>query len=849
LFLSGTATLTIEVVWSRVLHRVLGSGTLSAAIVLGSFLAGMGLGAFISERFARRVKRPLRVFAVLELAAAVLAFCVSGALFIAPDIFRATGGEIFAMLLLVVATVPAGAGFPILLRALPDDEHRSGRVRRLYGLNALGAGVGALLAGLVLVPVVGEVVAVCAGAALQLVVALGVAFLGREATSAIDPDASPSPGVVRAGASFVFLSGFVVFFWEVLWMRLLVLTVGASVYAFATVTASVVLGIGVGSLVFGGRVLSRRGAWVLPLTALALSMLAYLAVPELPRAYLFGVRTFGLDPLACGAIGASLIAFAPNFLLGCLFPWFIAKRVEVAGSLYGINSLGAILGVIAAGPLTAGVVQLEATFRLGLAAIAMLLISGVMLDRASGEGRDDAAKRRMATVFASLVLLAALVDCGFAAAGRGFRSWPYERLLSGVYQWELVRLQDEAALDESYAGREIVAVIEGREVIVSAEIDTEAGANVLYIKGNGKVEGSVPIDPSKPSRRAVMPTQMLLGAAGAAFGRAHSESPCLLIGLGSGVTLGALFEMRKEFDLVAPIDVVEIEPAFLEILEHEDVAPSVRPWFDPSRVQSSVRWHFGDARRVIARDLSNETYGVIVSQPSEPWIVGAAPLFTVEFFREAGERLRPGGVFVQWVQLYRLDTESLQLLLRTFQAVFPNVEVLRPPGAGELILIGSSEPIDLQLLWSAPGRLSSQAALRCQRASGVTSGVGWLALHLVGSRGVRRFAGEGYDFVNTDRTGELEFRAPRALDLGLEQARRHLDALREVGGGDPVTDYLPESVRVPKTLRLIARANIVVGDLDEARAVLDEDDSSEADTIRRRIADAEQKMRKTRGSR
>ena len=836
LFLSGTATLTVEVVWSRALHRLLGSGSLSAAIVLGSFLAGMGFGAFVAERFAPRVKRPLLVFALLEMTAALLAGGVSVVFYGAPDVFRATGGEIFAALLLVFATSPAGAGLPVLLRALPDDGDRPSRVRWLYGLNAIGGGLGALITGLVLVPVIREVPVVVAGTSLQLVVGIALAIAGWRVTSTVDPAVAPAPGIVRTGASFVFLSGFVVFFWEVLWMRLLVLTVGASVYAFATVAASVVLGIGVGSLVFGGRVLSRRGAWVLPFSVLLLSTLAYVAVPELPQAYLFGVRAFGLDPLACGALGASLIAFAPNFLLGCLFPWFIATRVEVAGSLYGINSVGAVLGAIVAGPLTAGVVCLEATYRLGLAAIALLAISGVLLDRATSDGREATSNRRLATVFASLVLLATLVDCAFAATGRGLRSWPYKKLLSGVYQWDLERLQ-EGSLEESYEGRVMIAVIEGREVVVSAEID--ADTNTLHIKGNGKVEGSVPVDASKPSR-AVMPTQMLLGAVGGVLGRAQPGSPGLLIGLGSGVTLGALAETRSRCGIVAPIDVIEIERAFLDVLGVETVAKAVRPWFDSGRLESSVRWHFADARRVLARDLSSETFGVIVSQPSEPWIVGAAPLFTVEFFREAAERLAPGGVFVQWVQLYRLDLRSLKLLLRTFQAVFPSVEVLRPPGAGELILIGSQNPIDLQLLSSAP-------SLRRQRASGVTSGIGWLALHLIGSEGVRRFVGaDTADDVNTDHTGELEFRAPRALHLGIEQARRHLDALRGIGGGDPVTGYLPRSTLSPRERRLVARANVGVGDLPEARAILAGDDSPEADTIRARVTEAEDRMRRKR---
>ena len=102
---------------------------------------------------------------------------------------------------------------------------------------------------------------------------------------------------------------------------------------------------------------------------------------------------------ARGALGAGLIAFAPNFLLGCLFPWFLSTRVHVAGSLYAINSVGAILGALAAAPLTAGVLTLEGTYRLGIAAVALLLASGIALSRRQRSGDAPSGLRTMAGVF------------------------------------------------------------------------------------------------------------------------------------------------------------------------------------------------------------------------------------------------------------------------------------------------------------------------------------------------------------------------------------------------------------------------------------------------------------------
>jgi spermidine synthase len=828
LVLSGAAALAVEVVWSRVLHRLLGSSSLAAAIVLASFLGGMGLGALLAERRLLDLpsvrRRPLLAAGALEGASAVASVAASALLIGLAPLFRAAAGEVFAVLVVVAATLPLGASFPVLLAALPDDGLLARRVRRLYGANALGGGAGALAAGLVAVPILGERALVGLAAALQVLVAAGIALLGRGLECA--PPATVTVPVRgrggREGASFVFLSGFVVCFWEVLWMRILVLTVGSSVYAFSTVAASVVLGIGAGSLAFGGRLLAKSGAWFLPLVTLAAALAAYLAVPFLPDAYLFGVRALGLEPLACGAFGASLIAFAPNFLLGALFPWFLGRRVHLAGSLYALNSVGAILGAFAAGPLAAGRIGLEATYRLGLAALALLVLAGAFLP----EVREAARRRpvrlaRLASALAACVVVLSLADCIAAAAGWRLRLWDPERLLSGIFQWSRERMET-GSLAESYAGRELLVVVEGREVIVSAERDD--ADNALFLKANGKVEGGVPLRRSAPSG-ADMPTQLLLGAAGGVLGREHPDAPCLLIGLGSGVTLAALVDMRSRCGIEAPLDVVEIEPAFLDVARHDEVRGYLRPWFDPERLPDTVRFRFGDARRVLAAELRGARYGVIVSQPSEPWIAGAAPLFTVEFFQEAAAALLPGGAIVQWVQLDRLETESLRLLLRTIQRVFAEVHLLRPPGTGELIVLASREPLDLTRFLDAPG-------LAMLRESGLSAPIGWLAIHLAGPAGVRAWAGASPPLrLNTDERGELEFAAPRTLHRGIEVGRRNLAALRECAGSDPVTRYLPDRLRTAEQARLLARGNVAMGDLAEARAILAGDDSAEAQEI------------------
>jgi spermidine synthase len=106
-------------------------------------------------------------------------------------------------------------------------------------------------------------------------------------------------------------------------------------------------------------------------------------------------------------------------------------------------------------------------------------------------------------------------------------------------------------------------------------------------------------------------------------------------------------------------------------------------------------------------------YDVIVSEPSHPWVPGVANLFTREFFELGRQRLSDEGVFVQWVQIYQLSTESLRSVLATYHSVFPHVMVFRVGGADkgkDLILVGGNNPLSLDLISQrlADGRIAKE---------------------------------------------------------------------------------------------------------------------------------------------
>jgi spermidine synthase len=195
-----------------------------------------------------------------------------------------------------------------------------------------------------------------------------------------------------------------------------------------------------------------------------------------------------------------------------------------------------------------------------------------------------------------------------------------------------------------------------------------------------------------------MPTQVMLGQLPMLLAPRLNNG--LIIGFATGVTVGAMLQSP-----IASVTCVELESAtidgshFFEHVNHQ-------PLSDPR-----TNLIIDDARTFLR--VTPTRYDVIVSEPSHPWVPGVANLFTREFFEMGRQRLSEQGLFVQWVQIYQLSTDSLRSVLATYQSVFPHVMVFRVGGAAkgkDLILVGSNSPLSLDLLSHrlADGRIASE---------------------------------------------------------------------------------------------------------------------------------------------
>jgi spermidine synthase len=168
--------LLCQIVWQRMLGIFAGSDTVSAALVVGAFLLGLGLGSLLGAKVADRLApaRALMGFALCEAGVAAFALLSKPFLydFLAVDLVGVVDAPaaVFALCFAGLMLPPTlmGASLPLLARTVATSlETVAERIGRLYGLNTLGAGLGALLGGWVLVGSLGFVGALALAAALD----------------------------------------------------------------------------------------------------------------------------------------------------------------------------------------------------------------------------------------------------------------------------------------------------------------------------------------------------------------------------------------------------------------------------------------------------------------------------------------------------------------------------------------------------------------------------------------------------------------------------------------------------------------------------------------------------------
>ena len=418
--------------------------------------------------------------------------------------------------------------------------------------------------------------------------------------------------------------------------------------------------------------------------------------------------------------------------------------VQLIGRSYAVNTIGAIAGAFCAGFIL--IPKTGTRFTIVLAAALCFVVAGITFPAVTA-GKDRDFSRALAAGGTVAIILASLV-----IAPR----LNMDDLSIGAYD-SLVRV-----LAKSREGGTDNATPKVRDERHQLLLYEEGPTSTVSVRKDGEITSLAINGRTNASDSEDMATQVMLAQLPLLL--APSIKTGLIVGFASGVSAGAILQSPIE-----SVTCVELEPATISasrFFEHVNN----RPLSDP-------RFHLviDDARTYLRVNPSR--YDIIMSEPSHPWVPGVANLFTKEFFQSGLKRLSDGAVFVQWLQVYQLSTQSLRSVLATFQGVFPHVMVFRvggPAKGKDLILAGSQSPLTLDRI---AGRMrDARIAIELSRV-GMKSEEDVRAWYVCDeTRLTPAVAGA---VINTDDNMHVETSAPREAFLPLRQTNEAwIDSLK-----------------------------------------------------------------------
>ena len=728
---SGACGLGYEIIWGRWLSTVLGSSTTSTSIVLATFMGGMAVGAWCFGELSRRVRSPLTLYALVELGigvtAGLLPYLTSFLLGV-PFFLRIA----LVVLCLFFPTFLMGGTVPLIMSWSEGMKLPAGAsIGKLYGLNTLGASVGCLAAGFWLIPTFGLYVTNGLAASLNAIIALCVFLLrnagARDHLSNADSYrrfSRPTPPQWALHA-VAFGSGFVTFALEVLWIRLLRITLGSVTYTFTIVIATFIVGMGIGGMIAGFHreemLVEKRLAYS-QMGLIGLLLAQFLLLPFTPQ--LFTMLKYGNNSWHNALIGTAFVCMMSLFpvalLFGYMFPLVArlymlhGQRGSKIGIMYMVNTIGAVSGSLLTTILFVPMMGSAASY---LVCIGMMFLSLAIYVRIA----------HTHLTYRPYIMIGALCLCflslaayrpGWTAAYLGrtaFRT--HNPLLKNLYFQE--GTISTVLVEEVASGRGML--IDGKPVASTTFIDRL--------------------------------NQILLGHFPALLSNAFRHG--MVIGLGTGMTLDSLAQHQFEH-----VDIVELEKTvfvgatyFSEYNHHVLERPEVATIVD-------------DGFNYLHQTRSQ--YDVITSDPIQPFFRSASTLYSSDYFARARQRLTPDGVMAHWLPLAQMSVEDFKMIVRSFTDVFPYARLYWTGGLFDTVLVGKNRP------WTAMSAEHFEDAKRNLFDMNIESVEEVEALLIADQDILLRWAGDGPR--NTIDLPFLEFSASRSLFM--ETGRENLQQLR-----------------------------------------------------------------------
>jgi len=736
-FLTGAAGLIYEVVWLRLLILVFGATVFAISAVLVSFMAGLAIGAFVFGRLSDRVRHPLRLFALLEIGIAGAALLLPSALRLSEPLYIWINGTVnpsflslsvlrfvISFLLLLIPACLMGGTLPALVRFFTGSMKSLGHsVALLYSVNTFGAVVGAFAAGFVLIGTIGilgttllAVLLNVVAAAVSIVLSIRVPYSVSESKS----HAEPSRPCGRAVPTFILwaiaLSGFAALAYEVIWTRALSIVLSSTIYSFTAMLTAFLLGIALGSILFA-KIIDR---WRSPLFvfgvvewSIGVSTLYVLSVignlPVILGRVFRHVESTWLQTILGGYVLSFHVMLVTTVLLGMTIPLAVKiysgslkKLGRNLGNIYSCNTLGCILGSLAAGFVLIPFIGIRNS---SMSMSALNILIGLS---AIGLAVTVPAKRRIPALAVAL-----------CAASVFFPAW--------------AKKYKQVVPISAGTGHRLLHYEEGPGGTVIVAEHKRSGEKLCFVD-NSFVCGT--------SYNALKTVRML-----GHLPVLMCESPnrVLIIGFGMGVTSHSV-SLHPE---VKEIHIAELTRGIVEASVHfRDYNGGVLR--DP-RVTIEVE----DGRNYLL--LSDEKYDCITCDPTHP-VLGSGALYTEEYFRLCREMLNPGGTVAQYLPLHMLSFSDFKSIARTFSGVFPDCCLWLT--FSHCVLLGRMGPMVLD--FPELERRIAQPGVRQDLAkSDLDTPMEFLSCFMLCAEEIRDMAGDAP--LNTDNLPLVEFSGIRSF--------------------------------------------------------------------------------------
>ena len=712
--LSGFAGLIYEGSWARYLKLFLGHSSYGQVLTLCIYMGGLAIGSFVAGKLVERVKRPLLGYAAVELGIGIGGIIYHPLYIWLTDYFydsnfvaglSSRGAEIVKIILATGSTLPiaiaVGMTFPFIAAGLMRKSGAEVSLPMLYFTNSLGSAIGILFTSYTLIPVLGNHATLCVAASINFLLAAVFCYIGYSTPSTYEEEleeegeAAESP-VAKVPAEplnedyvaehklamppknmwfwIAGITGLTSFVYEIVWIRLLSLLMGSSSHSFDQMLSAFILGLAIGSAV-SGKLLKKDSLVVLSLAQIFMGFFA-LCTLYFYKPFWEGMNIANQifnttnDGYVCWSIfkyALSILWMVPtSFFAGMTLPLITLiltrafKSEAPIGKVYGWNTVGSILGSAGGGLLLLPLLQLKGS--LVLAAVLDFMIGFILLV-------IYRKKFRYSVLF--YVMTAMMILPSF------FVNFDPHMITSGAFR----------AFKNLHPDEKIV-VRDGKTATISFhESDVH-----YYVKTNGKADASM----SKNRERPIEGDE-LTQAATAFMPMAMKDKPydAAMVGFGSG--MGAHYLLADP--LVRDFDCVEIEEEMMNL------AKGFYPWNARGYDDPRIHIFIDDAQTFFL--TNRRKYDLMISVPSNPWVSGVASLFSHEFYSKMRRYMKPGGLWVQWIQTYEFNDLLFLNILKALDITFPYVSLYKAPEEPDIIIVASDEPV----MQRAIGRFSTDSTL------------------------------------------------------------------------------------------------------------------------------------------